>query len=321
VEQPVSRSHEGLLCLPGGDEVHVRVVHDDGADGVPVLLNDGLGCDGYVWKHLIDWLRRRHPLIHWNYRGHGDSPPPASVTDYTLDALLDDLEAVLASTGYGRAVFAGHSMGVQVALESWKRRPERVLGLMLLFGSYERPIDSWHGAYRRQARPPLPNVLARRYFDRLSRGVIDKGHLLRPVWSRILPRSLAYQVATRFEVDGSRLSWKDFGPYLKGLAHMDPRIFFHLARELAEHSAADYLGDVDVPALVVGGTRDTFTPGWRSEEMARQLPDAELLIIEGASHTGPLEHTTLIGQRASRFLQRITDEVAAAAEAVTADAA
>jgi pimeloyl-ACP methyl ester carboxylesterase len=310
--------YAGLVCLPSGDEVFVRVIHDEGAHGVPVLLNDGLGCDGYVWKHLIDWLRHRHPIVHWNYRGHGDSPPPSNITAYTLDALLDDLDNVLTATGHERAVLAGHSMGVQVALESWARRPERVLGLMLLFGSYERPIDSWHGAYRRRARAPLPNLLARRYFDRLSQGVLDKGHLLRPVWSRVLPTSLAYQVATRFEVDGSRLSWKDFGPYLRNLSHMDPRIFFHLARELSVHSAAPYLGDVTVPALVVGGTRDTFTPGWRSEEMARRLPDAELLIIEGASHTGPLEHTTIIGQRASRFLQRITDEVSAAPPAAEA---
>lgn len=301
----MSGSRAGPVRLPSGDEVFVRVVHDEGADGVPVLLNDGLGCDGYVWKHLIDWLRQRHPIVHWNYRGHGDSPPPAEVTAYTLDVLLDDLDAVIEASGYERAVLAGHSMGVQVALESWARRPERVLGLMLLFGSYERPIDSWHGAYRPRARPPLPNLLARRYFDKLSQTVVDKGHLLRPVWSRVLPRSVAYQVATRFEVDGTRLSWKDFGPYLQTLAGMDPRIFFHLARELAEHSAAPYLGNVNVPALVVGGTRDTFTPGWRSEEMARRLPDAELLIIDGATHTGPLEHTTIIGHRASRFLERI----------------
>ena len=57
----MSQSTAGTIRVASGDEIFVRVVHDEGANGVPLLLNDGLGCDGYVWKHLIDWLREFLP--------------------------------------------------------------------------------------------------------------------------------------------------------------------------------------------------------------------------------------------------------------------
>ena len=39
----------------------------------PVLLCDGIGCDGYVWRHLRHDLGDRH-CVHPHYRGHGRTP-------------------------------------------------------------------------------------------------------------------------------------------------------------------------------------------------------------------------------------------------------
>ena len=47
--------------------------------------------------------------------------------------------------------------------------------------------------------------------------------------------------------------------------------------------------DVDVPTLVVAAEHDTFTPMALAEEMAARFPNAELEVVEEASHAAPVE--------------------------------
>jgi len=277
-----------------------------GEPGAPaIVLLDGLGCDGYVWRHVIPWFAPRHHVVHWHYRGHGKSAPPLDMARVSIDQVMGDLARVLDAHGVSRAVFMGHSMGVQIALESRRRMPARVSGLALLFGSYAHPIESWHGAPERHDGPRLSNLVMRATFDTLSSQMAKRGHLIRGAWRRVMETAFAYEVATRTEVDGEKLSWSDFGPYLQHVADMDPRVFFSLARALAGHSAEDVLHAIDVPTLVVGGGRDTFTPLWRSREMGARIPGCDLLLLDDATHSGPLEHPTRINERIARLLRSV----------------
>jgi pimeloyl-ACP methyl ester carboxylesterase len=70
---------------------------------------------------------------------------------------------------------------------------------------------------------------------------------------------------------------------------------------MARHDAWPRLGEVRVPTLVVGGTRDLFLPQATLRATAAAIPDAELLVIEGASHYLPLEFPELLDRRIRRF--------------------
>lgn len=74
-----------------------------------------------------------------------------------------------------------------------------------------------------------------------------------------------------------------------------------------EHSADDLLEQVDVPVLILHGTKDAMTPFALAEEMARRIPGAKLVGIEGGAHTLPAESPDLIAAEIVRFLERITD--------------
>ena len=52
---------------------------------------------------------------------------------------------------------------------------------------------------------------------------------------------------------------------------------------------------------MVGGTRDLFLPEAALRATAEAIPDAELLVIEGASHYLPLEFPELLDERIRRF--------------------
>src|SRR4051794_5130483 len=41
-----------------------------------IVLSDGIGCDGYVWKYLWPQLCEERATVHWHYRGHGKTPAP-----------------------------------------------------------------------------------------------------------------------------------------------------------------------------------------------------------------------------------------------------
>src|SRR5581483_5997521 len=95
-----------------------------GPAGAPAVV----GCDGYVWKYLEQALAEGNRVVHWHYRGHGRTPPPRDPRRVDIVDLADDLAGVMdAALGDGaRAVLAGHSMGVQVCLEAYRRHPSRV---------------------------------------------------------------------------------------------------------------------------------------------------------------------------------------------------
>src|SRR5689334_213679 len=112
---------------------------------MPVVLCDGIGCDGFVWRYLRRDLDDRR-VLHWHYRGHGRTPAPRDPARLAIADLADDLAAVLDEVGIERAVVAGHSMGVQVALETYRRHAARVSGLVLTCGAPSHPLRTFRGA-------------------------------------------------------------------------------------------------------------------------------------------------------------------------------
>jgi pimeloyl-ACP methyl ester carboxylesterase len=62
------------------------------------------------------------------------------------------------------------------------------------------------------------------------------------------------------------------------------------------------LPQVDVPALVIVGQADQFTPVAMAEEMVKNLKNAELVIIEDAGHMPNLEHPDEFNKAVLDFL-------------------
>jgi pimeloyl-ACP methyl ester carboxylesterase len=195
-----------------------------------------------------------------------------------------------------RAVLAGHSMGVQVALETYRRHAGRVVGLALLCGAPSHPLRTFRGTATLEK--VLPQV--QRWILRAPRAVNRLKRIL-------VPTKLAFDIASRLEINASLIEPGDFMPYLEGLARIDVRLFVAMLAEAGRHSADDVLPTIDVPALVVAGDRDGFTPPDRSRAMAAAIPASELLIVEDGSHTAPIERPALVGEIVQRFLTTRVD--------------
>jgi len=214
----------------------------------------------------------------------------------TIEDLADDLACVLDDALIERAVLIGHSMGVQVALETYRRHVERVAGLVLVCGAASHPLRTFRGSAALEEW--LPTI--QKWIHRVP-GVINR------VTRAILPTRLAYEVASRLEIRRELIEPSDFMPYLEGMARVDARLFVAMLSSAGSHSAEDLLPRVMVPTLVVAAGRDGFTPPERSRAIAAAIPHAELLEIPDASHTAPIEHPDLVNLAVRDFLARRID--------------
>lgn len=260
--------------------------------GRPILLCNGLGGSWEAWSHQIHYFRDRYRLLSWDYRGLYGSAAPADrealrIADHARDALH-----LLREEGADRAAILGWSMGVQVGLEMFRLAPERVASLAFLNGVAGRPWD---------------------YVFNLNL----VGRLLPPVLRslRSIPRAIQAVVrqATRIPDPGEwvkriGLTAGTFDDQLAGelvakLGILDMDTFIHLLERMGEHDGWDLLPLIDVPTLIIAGTRDVFTPRSAAERMARRIPGSEIMLLPGATHYAALEYPEMINLRLEKFLR------------------
>lgn len=263
----------------------------EGEGPLDFVLCDGIGCAGFVWRYLKPALLTRGRIIHLHMRGHGRSSPPEIPAHVEIHHLADDLRIVLTAAGRNPTVVLGHSMGVQVALELWRRHPQHVNALVLMCGSFENPVATFHDDSAMERILPLLRVASRL-----------GGQTLKRVWRRLLKLPIAFHVARMTEIHPDLTRREDFNDYLDHLSMMDPAIFFRMLTGAGQHSADSYLEEIDVPTMVVGAEFDQFTPNRLSEEMAARIPNAELLVVEDGTHTAPIEHPSFINSHTVRFI-------------------
>lgn len=189
----------------------------------------------------------------------------------SLEAMAD---AALAMAPPSFAL-AGFSMGGYICFEILRRASERVRRLAL--------IDT-------QATPDKPEVAARR------RGFIEQTRLGRfhGVQPALLPQLVhraRLQDAAVIQpiLDMSR----DIGG--DGFVREQSAI---LGRPDSRH----LLVDIEVPTVVIVGRQDQTTPLPRSQEMAADIANARLVVLEECGHMSPLEKPAEVSAELRRWL-------------------
>jgi pimeloyl-ACP methyl ester carboxylesterase len=278
-------------CFVEAEDGTRLFIEERGQGDPPIVLTDGIGCDGFAWRYLAPRLSERHRVVHWHFRGHGRSGPPADPQRLSIEDLAGDLGRVLEELEVERPVIAAHSMGVQVALEYHRQHPGQVAALVLMCGTFGRITTTFHGT------DLLDQIL-----PGLLRGASAFPTIARALWGRV-PAALAFRVACAGrELDRDRIREEDFERYWEHSGLMDPDVFLRMLELAGRHDARGFLEEVQVPALVVAAERDTFTPMELANEMARAMPRAELEIIPDASHAAPVEQPRRIAERLEEFL-------------------
>ncbi|MFE5568416.1 alpha/beta fold hydrolase [Amycolatopsis japonica] len=185
-----SSSWTGMLPV----EDTALAVTDTGGPGIPIVyLNGQFATQGY-WRRILADLGTDFRHITYDERARGKSRRSA---DYSFEAAVRDVDAVLAARGVERAVVVGWSYGAVVAAHWAARNPERTIGAVLVDGAF--PYDWLDDAMEQRIR---------KLFKRLNLVM----PLLRP--TGLTPRmSAAQQAESNIEL-GKLSRESELGPVL-----------------------------------------------------------------------------------------------------------
>ena len=84
-----------------------------------------------MWDGQIAAFARRHRIIVWDMRGHGETDDPEDPAAYSEALTVEDMAALLRCCGIERAVIGGLSLGGCMSLAFHLAHPEMVSALML----------------------------------------------------------------------------------------------------------------------------------------------------------------------------------------------
>lgn len=283
---------QGFATTEDGLRVHWRAV---GEGGPGLVCNNGIGVSTFFWDYVVERFSPQCRVVVWDYPGHGRSTRPGPDHDVSIPRFARDLGAVCDAAGLERPVLLGHSMGAQVVLERLRQAPDRASGLVSILGTYGHPLDTFNNLDASRQIFDVIIALARAYprgFDRVARHLVT------------LPNAFRLAKLLRL-VDPERCREEDLAPYMVHLVDMGFPLFFRMAQHLGEHSALDHLPSVGIPALVISGEFDGFTPRHLAARMADRLPNSRLVELVGASHAGIIEQPALINDELARFLREL----------------
>jgi pimeloyl-ACP methyl ester carboxylesterase len=172
-------------------------VTDTGGAGIPVVyLNGQFATQGY-WRRVITELGTGWRHITYDERARGKSRRSA---DYSFEAAVRDVDAVLAARNVDRALLAGWSYGAFVAAHWAGRNPDRTVGAVLVDGA--QPYDWLDEAMEQHIR---------KLFRRMSWFM----PLLRP--TGLTPRMTAEQMANCNIELGRLARVRELGPVLDNI--------------------------------------------------------------------------------------------------------
>ncbi|MEU9125910.1 alpha/beta hydrolase [Streptomyces sp. NPDC048506] len=107
-------------------------VTDTGGPGRPVVYLNGSYADQSHWRRVVADLGIGYRHITYDERARGKSKRSA---DYSFEACLRDVDAVLQARGVDRPILVGWSYGALLAIHWAAQNPDRVLGAVSVDGA------------------------------------------------------------------------------------------------------------------------------------------------------------------------------------------
>jgi pimeloyl-ACP methyl ester carboxylesterase len=243
-------------------------------EGEPLFLIHGIGASRASFAGLVPHLKSEFRCISYDLRGHGASPTPKP--PYSLDDLVEDLEALRKELGIEKAHFAGHSLGGMIGPAYARKYPQHVLTVGLYSTAAFRTADDSAkvkgvvAAMRAKGIPQVLETLKDRWFT--------------PEFAERRPDVISRR--------------------MQQVIDTDPEVFLSVFDIYAETEMSPWLHEVKQPCLVLTGENDGGCNPRLNKEIAAALPDAELVILPVLRHAILLEAADEVAPPVLDFLRR-----------------
>ncbi len=212
-----------------------------------------------VWRPLLDELGRSFAVTRYDQRGNGLSDWDAEIS--SLDVFVDDLSAVVDAAGLDRFAIYGTSQGAPIAIAYAARHPQRVSHLILQGGYVRGRMLRAAAAEREQGQALL--TLMRHGWGKAGSPFIKTFTTL------YIPDGTTEQTQSLAELQRLTTS---------------PENAIKLRTAVDNFDAADYLGKVLCPTLVLHARNDAIHPLDQGRKLAAGITNAEFVMLESANH-------------------------------------
>ncbi len=260
--------------IPSHDNGTINYVDSGGDAAAPgtatVVLVHGVTLSVRTWVRQLEALPKAGlRVVAYDQRGHGASV--LGDTGFSVPNLGDDLAALLERLDLDDVVLVGHSMG-GIAVQSFvARHPEtarrRVRGIVLL----STLAASFGGSQAAQLN---------RFLERVTRRAPDSTRLWanRPVGLRLARLGFG-RAPVESHLELVRQMMLECAPHTR-LAGPRSLIGFDLTEELDR---------IDIPTVVVCGTKDLITPPANARMLHERIAGSRLALLDGGGHMLMLE--------------------------------
>lgn len=272
-----------------------RIAYEVGGHGDRwLVVANGYGGTFCAWDDLFAILGDEYRLLLWDYRGLHRSHIPEDRTHLRIEDHCRDLELIRKAEGIDKMVMAGWSVGVQVAIEEYRRRPAAVEALVLINGAHGRVIQRSLGGSK------LNGLFIPAALRQLRRTTPLLQPTLIPLLQTLARTPIAPPILRATGVfNGDTPSLRESAIAILGL---DYDTYFHLALLADEHDTEDMLAEIAVPTLVIAGDRDVITQPKLARHIADSIPGAVYREVTGATHYGLMEFAATYAAHVSSFL-------------------
>jgi pimeloyl-ACP methyl ester carboxylesterase len=266
-------------AVVNGVELHYELT----GEGEALVFSHEFGGGYRSWEPQVSYFGRWYRCLTYNHRGFPPSAVPDGAEAYSQEILIEDLRALLAHLGIGRAHLVGLSLGGNVVLNLALRHPELCRSIVVA-GTGTGTVDR-----ERFERDMAAN--ARTLTDE-GMAQFVRSYARGPARLQLLRKDpLGYEAFRRqlleHSAEGSR--W-----IVEGVIVARPTIF----------ALKERLNALRVPTLVVVGDEDEpcVEPALF---MKREIPAAGLAVLPRTGHTLNLEEPHLFNGLVADFLRTV----------------
>lgn len=250
--QPSTAADVQLQQLALPDDLVLDYTEMGPADGIPVIFLHGYTDSRHSFDPVLPYLSGSLRVFALSQRGHGDSGKEA--TNFRPEDLAQDVRDFMEKKGIPTAIVVGHSMGASVAQCFAVSYPARCRALVLI-GAFAR-FDN---------KPDLLELLeaVREMQDPVDLDFITGFQ------QETLYKSVPDTFFQTVVLESTKVPVRVWDLALSGLLATDYR-------------AA--LPQLNLPALLIWGDQDAFTPLADQQLLNKLIPRSELLIYEKTGH-------------------------------------
>ena len=273
----------GDFMVAGGTRLHYVCR----GEGRPIVLFHGAAGTLHDFDYVIDALAREFRVCVFDRPGHGYSDPLPAARD-TAEIQAAIFHDAIAQLGLERPVLAGYSWGAALALRYAFDYPDATGALVLIGGTTHIGTAPRNPLYWVLRTPIASDAL-------IALGLVPIG---RPYMGAPLGKVFAPDSIPGEYLERARAMWVRPAP-----VRAMTRDFHGLAAAL--RTLRPRYGQLRVPVVVVAGDRDRLVDHERNSlALAREAPDAEMILVPGAGHGLPQARPDAVIQAIRRAAAR-----------------